>query len=81
MTWIWRCCGYGLGRTAAAPIQPQAWQLLYALGAALKRKKKKNSEAKHFSLILWGLQHIFFGSVHCFLSPLLLKSTTSIFEV
>ena len=27
---------------AAAPIPPLAWELLYALGVALKRPKKKN---------------------------------------
>ena len=28
---------------AAAPIQPLAWELPYAMGAALKRQKKKKS--------------------------------------
>jgi len=27
---------------AAAPIQPQAWELLYALGVALKSKTRQN---------------------------------------
>ena len=40
MAWIRRCCGCGVGRAATAPICPLAWEPLYALGAALKRKKK-----------------------------------------
>ena len=35
LLWLW-------GRlAAAAPIQPLAWELPYATGAALKKKKKK----------------------------------------
>ena len=35
LLWLW------LWPAAAAPIQPLAWELAYAMGAALKRKKKK----------------------------------------
>ena len=31
---------------AAAPVQPLAWELLYAAGAALKKKKTENLELK-----------------------------------
>ena len=35
LLWLW-------GRpAAAAPIQPLAWELQYALGVALKKRKKK----------------------------------------
>ena len=38
LLWLWR-------RLAAAVlIQPHAWELLYAIGAALKRKKKQGSK-------------------------------------
>ena len=33
LLWLWR------RRTAAAPIPPLAWELPYAAGAALKKKK------------------------------------------
>ena len=33
------CCGCGTGWGATAPIQPLAWELPYAAGAALKSKK------------------------------------------
>ena len=40
------CCGHCWALlwcrlAAAAPVQPLAWKLPYAMGAALKRKKKK----------------------------------------
>ena len=35
MLWLWR------RPEAAAPIQPLAWELPYAMGKALKRQKKK----------------------------------------
>ena len=35
VAWIWHCSG------AAAPIQPLAWELPYAEGAAPKRPKKE----------------------------------------
>ena len=38
---IWCCCLWLWHRMAAkAPIQPLAWELPYAVGVALKRKKK-----------------------------------------
>ena len=37
LLWLW------LWPAAAAPIQPLAWELAYAMGAALKRKKKKSN--------------------------------------
>ena len=36
-----RCCGWQCRLAAAAPIQPLAWELPYAAGAALKKKNKK----------------------------------------
>ena len=38
LLWLW--CRLA----ATAPIQPLAWELLYAVGAALKKKKKKKKE-------------------------------------
>ena len=36
--------------SATAPIQPLAWDLLYATGAAIKsKKKKKNFELTHLN--------------------------------
>ena len=35
LLWLWR------GPAAVAPIGPLAWELLYAMGAALKNKNKK----------------------------------------
>ena len=37
LLWLWR------RPAAVAPIQPLAWELLHAVGAALKRPKKKKS--------------------------------------
>ena len=34
VAWVWRCCGRP---AAAAPVQPLAWELPYAVGEALKR--------------------------------------------
>ena len=39
--WLW------LWLAAVALIRPPAWEPLYAAGAALKRKKKKENEKKH----------------------------------
>ena len=36
-TWLW----LWVGPAAAAPIRPLAWELPYAVGGALKRKRKK----------------------------------------
>ena len=43
---------------AAAPIRPLAWELLYATGAALKKKKKKKHKNTKIncSLINKGLK-------------------------
>ena len=43
-TLLWLC--HGPAAAAAAPIQPLAWELLYAAGAAKKKKRKKNPETK-----------------------------------
>ena len=46
---IWHCCSCGIGQhlqhrpAAAAPIQPLAWELPYATGMAIKRKKEKRN--------------------------------------
>ena len=36
------CCGYGIG--FPAPIGPLSWELPYAAGGALKRKKKNSKK-------------------------------------
>ena len=41
LPWLW------CRSAAAALIQPLAWELPYAMGAALKRKKKKKSSSCH----------------------------------
>ena len=38
LLWLWHMLA------AAAPIQPLGWELPYAMGVALKRKKKKGKE-------------------------------------
>ena len=43
LLWLW------CRPTAAAPIQPLAWELPYAIGAALKRKKNLKIKNKEFS--------------------------------
>ena len=40
LLWLWHRLA------AVAPIQPLAWELPYALGAALKKDKKKEEEQK-----------------------------------
>ena len=41
MAWIWCCCGCGIGgKQATAWIGLLAWELPYAVGAALKRQKR-----------------------------------------
>ena len=42
--WIWCCCGCSVGLAAEALIRPLAWELPYATGTAIKRKK--NAEEK-----------------------------------
>ena len=39
MALIPHCCGCGAGQRCIAPIQPLAWELPYATGAIIKRKK------------------------------------------
>ena len=44
LLWLWH-------RTAAvAPVQPLAWELPYAIGAALKSQKKKKKNCIFFSV-------------------------------
>ena len=38
---IWRCWGCGLGRQLQLWFDPQAWELPYAVGVALKKKERK----------------------------------------
>ena len=38
--WLW------YRPAAAAPVQPLAWELPYTVGAALKKKKKKNPKLR-----------------------------------
>ena len=38
------CCGCGVSQQLQLQFDPLAWELPYAIGAALKRKKKKNLE-------------------------------------
>ena len=40
LRWLWH------KPAAAAPIQPIAWELQYAVGAALKRQKRKKEKQK-----------------------------------
>ena len=40
---IWRSCELWGRLAATAPIQPLAWELPYAAGVALKRKKKRRN--------------------------------------
>ena len=45
LLWLW------LRPVAIAPIQPLAWELPYAVGAALKKDQKKVNEYLFFSVI------------------------------
>ena len=58
---IWCCCDLWCRPAATAPIRPLAWELLYAMGAALKRK---NNNLK----IIWKdrCRKHFFGSFRRF---------------
>ena len=42
LLWLWLWCGLA----AAAPIQPLAWEPLYATGAALTKDKKKKKKKR-----------------------------------
>ena len=44
LVWLW--CRLA----ATAPIQPLAWELAYAEGAALKRKKKERKRKRHVKI-------------------------------
>ena len=48
MAQIWHCCCSGCRPAATAPIRPLAWELPYAVCAALKRPKKKKKEEEKF---------------------------------
>ena len=50
--WLW----YMLAATA--PIQPLAWELPHALGAALKSKKLKNKISKYINTIFDGFRDL-----------------------
>ena len=39
--WIWHCCELWCRLAATAPIRPLAWESPYAMGAALKKAKRK----------------------------------------
>ena len=41
MAWIQCCCGCGGRLAAVALIGPLAWEVPYATGEAIERKKKK----------------------------------------
>ena len=59
--WLWHMLA------AAALIQPLAWELPYAVGAAFKSKKKKKKTGKKFKTISYG--EVFGATeshVHCF---------------
>ena len=49
LLWLW--CRL----VAAAPIRPLAWELPHAVGAALKRQKKKEKELLVYTMELWNL--------------------------
>ena len=57
LVWLW--CRLA----ATAPIQPLAWELAYAEGAALKRKKKKKEREKDMSKYVWPVTagHLLYG--------------------
>ena len=45
LAWLWLCCS----PAAEAPFRPLAWELPYAMGVALKKKKSKS-----FMCFWWG---------------------------
>ena len=45
---IWRCGELWCRQAAAALIQPLAWELTYAAGAALKRQRTRERKRKYF---------------------------------
>ena len=50
MLWLWRRL------TAAAPIQPLAWELSYAAGAAIKKKRQQQQKKYHICMSVYHLQ-------------------------
>ena len=62
LAWLWLWCR----PAASAPVQPLAWELPYAAGAALKRKKKNNPKP-HRSFVL-ALALFVRGVTHSLLS-------------
>ena len=38
---MWHCCGCGTGRNCSSNLRHLAWELPYASGVVLNRKKKK----------------------------------------
>ena len=46
VAWIPCCCGPGVGRLYLG-LDPLAWELSYAAGAALKRKKERKKKKPH----------------------------------
>jgi len=53
----------GVGVVATAPIQPLAWELPYATGAALKRQKKKKEEEIENSVFYKHLGHHMYSEI------------------
>ena len=49
LLWLWH------GLAATAPVEPLAWKLPYATGAALKKEKENISQKKNFKgpIITW----------------------------
>ena len=48
---IWHFYGCGVGWQLEAPIQPLAWELPYAVGAALQKTKKKKNSRKKWNIV------------------------------
>ena len=49
LLWLW------LRPAAVALIQPPAWELSYATGAALRRKKKERDQSRLPAVLCWSL--------------------------
>ena len=49
--WIPHCCGCGVGRQLQLQFDPLAWELPYAAGVALKRKKEKRNKEINGSVL------------------------------
>ena len=59
---IWHCRELWCRSAATAPIQPLAWKLPYAVGAALKGKEKKKKKVMEFKVLGDTSQLLHFGS-------------------